>query len=125
MPLRRALALGDPGTDAGAFLAHALASAELANTAGEAHRATGFEELARDGAATWLEAPPQSGSNATAVSSARRHTVGQLLAQAMQLAGGHALGQSAERLVAAAERIANDEEPPIGTSWRAHPGAGV
>ena len=107
------LALGDAGTDAGAFLAHALASAELARAAGDVHRATGFEELARRGAATWLAVSPRNASDAAAVSSARRHTVGQLLAQAIQLAGGHALEQSAERLISAAERVANDEEPLI------------
>ncbi|MDQ2660456.1 MAG: phosphotransferase [Actinomycetota bacterium] len=107
------LALGDVGTDVGAFLAHALASAELVRAAGDVHRAAGFEDLARHGAATWLEASTPNESDAGTVLSARRHTVGQLLAQAMQLAGGHGLEQSADRLVRAAERVVNDEEALI------------
>jgi hypothetical protein len=107
------LALGDAGTDVGAFLAHALASAELARAAGDVHRTAGFEDLARHGAATWLEASTPNESDAETVLSSRRHTVGQLLAQAMQLASGHGLEQSADRLVRAAERVMDDEEALI------------
>ena len=118
------VALDEPGTDAGAFIAHALASAELARAAGETRRAAGLVELARRGSDSWL-AP----DSADAIS-ARRHTVGQLLAQAMQLAHAQGHEQAAERLVAAAERVAagrppaaaHDEDPLIGATTTPHQG---
>lgn len=93
------VALGESGTDAGAFLAHAVASAELARFSGDANHATRFTSLARYGSEAWL------GPASAEVDSARRHTVGQLLAQAMQVARAHGLDGSAERLIGAAERV--------------------
>ena len=130
------LALADVGTDSGAFIAHALASAELSDSAGDAHRAAGFRELGRHGASAWLGADAVSCAEigpTPDIRSAVRHTVGQLLAQAMQLATAHRLEPSAERLVTAAEHVAggrppltsHDEDPLIGTTTTPHPSATV
>lgn len=118
------VALGEAGTDAGAFIAHALASAELARAAGETHRTAGYVELARHGSDCWLDA------SAHDVIPARRHVVAQLLAQAMQLAHAPGLEGAAERLVAAAERVAagrtpaaaHDEDALIGATTTTHRG---
>ena len=124
------LALAEAGTDVGAFLAHALASSELAGATGDGRRATGFRRLAEHGWSAWLG---DGGGTPSDVASARRHTVGQLLAQAMHLAHAGGLGNSAERLVVAAELVAagrqpggaHDEDALIGATTTAHRGAGA
>lgn len=114
----------DPGVDSGAFVAHALASAELADGAGDPARAAAFDALGRAAEAAWL---------ARGGGTVRGHTVGQLVAQAMQAACAHGDEAGATRLVDAAERIASDpavdladhEGPLTGRSPAPHPRAGA
>lgn len=124
------VALAEAGTDVGAFLAHALASAELAAAAGDTRRAAGFRRLAEHGWTAWLG---NSTDAPAVIASARRHTVGQLLAQAMHLAHTDGHERPAERLIVAAEHAAagrrlpaaHDEDALIGTTTAAHRRAGA
>lgn len=114
----------DRGVDSGAFVAHALASAELADGAGDGARAAGFHALARAAERAWL---------GRSDGAARGHAVGQLVAQAMQSACARGDEAIAARLVDAAVRIASDpadgvtdhEGPLTDRSHAPHPGAGA
>lgn len=111
-------AASDPGTDSGAFVAHALASAGVASAAGDPARADAFHALARAAEAAWLVRP--DGTD-------RGHAVGQLIAQAMQAACARGDADGATRLVDAAVRVAShpaatavaDHEDPLTDRSRA------
>jgi aminoglycoside phosphotransferase len=100
-------AIGDPGVDSGAFLAHALASAALSGGVGDVARAAGFHALAGAAEATWLS---------RAGGTDRGHAVGQLLAQAMQSACARDDVDGATRLVEAALRLAHSEAPSAASA---------
>lgn len=93
-------AAGDPGTDSGAFVAHALASAALAEGAGDAARAAGFRALAEAAEASWLTRVGRTD---------RGHAVGQLLAQAMQSACARDDVDGATLLIESALRLASSD----------------
>lgn len=118
-------AASDRGIDSGAFLAHALASAALADRTGDVARAAGFRTLASAAEARWLSRRGRTD---------RAHAVGQLLAQAMQSACARDDLEGANLLVDAARRLASDaaaparavhEDPLTNPSPAPHPAAGT
>ncbi|MCK8608678.1 phosphotransferase family protein [Agromyces sp. C10] len=89
----------DPGVDGGAFLAHAQASAVLADHAGEAARADAFRALAAAAEASWVTPADRTD---------REHAIAHLLAQAMQAACARNDVEAATTLIAGARRLAPD-----------------
>jgi hypothetical protein len=121
---------GPAGVDIGAFVAHAHASSVLSarfGTGAAARRAEGFRRLASAAERAWLT---ESGHAASGPGDAIGHTVGQLLAQAMQTVVARSDRHGAELLVRIAERVVRggaglDEDPLIPLSRAPHRGEGT